>query len=85
MGLLIIDSKKEKLEKYKKLFKEENNHFVNGLNDSLTLLETVGEFDLAICNYKLDDATGKDLHENFRMLPETEKVPILFILEILGK
>lgn len=82
MGLLIIDSKKENLEKYKKLFKEENNHFVNGLNDSLMLLETVFEFDLAICNYKLYDATGKDLHENFRMLPETESVPILFILDI---
>ncbi len=82
MGLLIIDSKKENLERYKKLFKEGDNHFVNGLNESLMLLETVFEFDLAICNYKLDDATGKDLHENFRMLPETENVPILFILDI---
>ncbi len=81
MGLLIIDSKKENLERYKKLFKEDNNHYVNGLNDSLMLLETVFEFDLAICNYNLEDATGKDLHENFRMLPETENVPILFILE----
>jgi DNA-binding response OmpR family regulator/tetratricopeptide (TPR) repeat protein len=82
MGLLIIESRKEKLDEYKKLFGEENNHFVAGLNDSLMLLETVFEFDLAICNYKLDDATGKDLHENFRMLPETENVPILFVLDI---
>ena len=82
MGILVIDSKKENLERYKKLLGEDNNNFVNGLNDSLMLLETVFEFDLAICNYKLSDATGKDLHENFRMLPETENVPILFILDI---
>ena len=81
MGILFIDSDKNNLENYKKIFSENGNNFVSGLNDALMLLESVFEFDLVISAYDLDDATGKDLHENFRMLPETEKTPIIFILK----
>lgn len=80
MGILFIDANADKLDEFKISIGEEGNHFVAGLNDALMLLETVTEFDLAVVNYDLEDATGKDLHENFRMLPETEEVPILFYL-----
>ncbi len=80
MGMLFIDSNKKFLDEMRALFGE-NHHYVGGLNDSLMLLDTVTEFDLAISNYNLAMETGKDLHENFRMLPETESLPILFYLD----
>lgn len=78
MSILFVDSDLNNLNQLKEIVGKEGNHFVTGLNDSLMLLETVTEFELIVANYNLNDATGKDLHENFRMLPETENNLILF-------
>ncbi len=78
MSILFVDSDLNNLNQLKEIVGKEGNHFVVGLNDSLMLLETVTEFELIVANYNLNDATGKDLHENFRMLPETENNLILF-------
>ncbi|MBN2693795.1 hypothetical protein JXR93_03950 [bacterium] len=80
MGILFIDSNKKFLDEMKALFGD-GHYYVDGLNDSLMLLESVTEFDLAVSNYNLAMETGKDLHENFRMLPETENLTILFYLD----
>lgn len=78
MSILFIDSDLNNLNQLKEIVGKEGNHFVTGLNDSLMLLETVTEFELIVANYNLNDANGKDLHENFRMLPETENNLLLF-------